>query len=73
MNGFDLLPDSYSTEIIIVMIVERLWSKISAYIDARHEKVDKQKDDDRLDKLAEELAEIKGKQAGFQTMFNKMK
>ena len=60
MNGFDLLPDSYSTEIIIVMIAERMWSKISAYIDARHEKVDKQKDDDRLDKIAERLSKLEG-------------
>ena len=60
-SGFDFLSDSYSTEIIAIMVAERLWSKISAYIDARHMKVDKQKDDDRLDEIAERLARLEGK------------
>ena len=73
MEGYDIISDSYSAELIIVLVLERLWTKISAYISDRHEKIDKQKEDDRLDKIAEALSEIKGKQEGFQTMFNKIK
>ena len=60
MEGYDIISDSYSTEIIVVMIAERMWSKISAYIDDRHSKVDKQKEDDRLDKIAERLSKLEG-------------
>lgn len=68
MEGLDFVNDSFSTEIICLMIVERIWSKIRVYMDERHNKIDKQKEDERLDKIAEDLAEIKGKQKGFETM-----
>ena len=71
MEGYDIISDSYSTELIIVLVLERLWTKISAYISERHEKIDKQKEDDRLDQIAETLSEIKGKQKGFEVMLNR--
>ena len=37
MEGYDILTDSYSSELIVVMIVERLWSKIKNYLDDKHE------------------------------------
>ena len=61
MEGYDVISDSYSTELIIVMVAERLWSKVSAYIDDRHQKVDKQKEDERLDDIAERMARLEGK------------
>ena len=37
MEGYDILTDSYSSELIVVMIVERLWSKIKNYLDDKGE------------------------------------
>jgi hypothetical protein len=73
MEGYDVISDSYSTEMLIVLIAERIWSKYSSWMDDRHRKIDKQKEDERLDQIAERLSEIKGKQEGFQDMFKKMK
>jgi len=68
MEGLDFVSDSCSTEIIGLMIVERIWSKVRAYLDERHDKIDKKQEDTRMDKIAEDLAEIKGKQKGFEAM-----
>ena len=73
MEGYDLISDSYSMELMIVLVAERIWSRISTFMTERHDKLDKQKEDDRLDDIAEKLSEIKGKQDGFQQMFNKIK
>ena len=35
MEGYDIISDSYSAEIISVMIVERLWSKVRNYLDRK--------------------------------------
>ena len=37
MEGYDILTDSYSSELIVVMIVERLWSKVKNYLDDKGE------------------------------------
>lgn len=73
MEGYDLISDSYSTEMIIALVGERIYSRVTAYWEERHKKQDEKKADDRLDQIAERLMEIKGKQDGFQEMFNKMK
>lgn len=73
MEGYDLVSDSYSMEILILLVVERIWGRISTFLQERHDKIDKQKEDARMDKIAENLSEIRGKQEGFQHMINKLK
>ena len=54
MEEMDLISDSYSMEVIGVLIVERIWGKISGYMDEK--RLDK-----RLDKMGEDIARLKGK------------
>ncbi len=53
-QGFDYITDSYSMEIIIAMVGERMWSKISGYLD------DKKKDE-RMDDFGERISRLEGK------------
>jgi len=53
MTDFNIIPDSYSSEIIILMVFERIWVKIRSYMDNKSL-------DDRLDKMSEDIAHIKG-------------
>ena len=54
MEGLDYIPDSYSMEVIGLVIAERIWSKYRAYTEAKA-------NDKRIDKMAEDIANIKGK------------
>ena len=54
MEGLDYIPDSYSMEVIGLVIAERIWSKYRAYTEAKS-------NDKRIDKMAEDIANIKGK------------
>lgn len=65
METIDPISDSYSMELLIVLVVERIWGRISSFMDERHKKIDERKNDERLDAIAEKLAEIKGKQDMF--------
>ena len=54
MEGYDLISDSYSMEILAVLIVERVWGKIHSYLEDKA--LDK-----RLDKMSERIAKLEGK------------
>jgi hypothetical protein len=73
MEGYDIISDSYSQEMLIVLVAERIYTRIVSFWEERHKKIDEKKADDRLDQIAERLSEIKGKQEGFQEMFKKIK
>ncbi len=46
----DIIPDQFSSEVISVMVVERLWSKIKIYLDEKKAK-----------KLEDKVAELERK------------
>ena len=54
MEGFDLVTDSFSGELIGVVIVERIWSKISGWLEGKA--LDK-----RIDKMSERIANLEGR------------
>ena len=54
MEGYDVIPDSYSAEVIAVMLVERIWSKIRSYLDDKAEAK-------KATKLEQRLAELESK------------
>ena len=54
MEGYDVIPDSYSAEVIAVMLVERIWSKIRSYLDDKAEVK-------KATKLEQRLAELESK------------
>ena len=54
MEGYDVIPDSYSAEVIAVMLVERIWSKIRSYLDDKTEAK-------KATKLEQRLAELESK------------
>ena len=54
MESLDYITDSYSMEVIGVVIVERIWSKYQAYSEGKTM-------DKRIDKMAEDIARLKGK------------
>ena len=35
MEGYDVLTDSYSAEVISLMLLERVWSRIRGYLDEK--------------------------------------
>ena len=55
MEGMDYISDSYSMEIIIGLIAERMWSKVASYLD------DKKKDE-RMDDFGERISKMEGYQ-----------
>ena len=54
MEGLDYVSDSYSMELLGVVIVERIWAKYQAYSEGKTM-------DKRIDKMAEDIARLKGK------------
>ena len=54
MESLDYITDSYSMEVIGVVIVERIWSKYQAYSEGKTM-------DKRIDRMAEDIARLKGK------------
>ena len=48
MEGYDVITDSYSAEVIAIMIVERMWSKVRKYFDAKAEEKKETKLQNRL-------------------------
>ena len=55
MEGLDLISDSYSAELIALMIVERIWSKVRAYLDERSIKEQELSLQDRLAELEQKI------------------
>ena len=53
MDGeiFDLLSDEYASEVISLMILERLWTKIKRHMDSKAEK----KEADHLEKRLSDM------------------
>lgn len=49
MEGYDIISDSYSAEVISLMILERIWSKIRSYLD---EKATKKEETDLQERLS---------------------
>ena len=54
MESLDYISDSYSMEVIGLVIAERIWSKYQAYTEAKA-------NDKRIDRMAEDIARLKGK------------
>ena len=52
--GMDYVSDSYSMEILGVVIAERVWAKWHKYTEDKS-------NDKRMDKMAEDIARLKGK------------
>jgi len=50
----DIIPDIFSGELIALVILERIWSKVKAWLEERS--LDK-----RLDKMSERIAHLEGK------------
>ena len=69
-NGLDLITDSYSMEVLGVVIAERLWSKYAIYQKDRDKARQKLDEDKRIDSIDRKLAEMKGKQDTFEKLLN---
>ena len=53
MEGLDLVSDSFSGELIGIVVLERIWSKISGWLEGKA--LDK-----RIDKMSERIATLEG-------------
>ena len=53
MEGYDIISDSLSGEIIGVVVLERIWSKISGWLEGKAM-------DKRLDTMSERIAKLEG-------------
>ncbi len=69
-HPYDYVPDSYSMELLLALIMERIWSRIQTYLKARDSKLEKQKIldekkndanivDNRIDRLEQAIASNK--------------
>ena len=58
MDGeiFDMLSDQYASEVISLMILERLWSKVKRHMDGTQEKKEADQLEKRLTKMEKEIA-----------------
>lgn len=55
MEGYDIISDSYSAEVISLMLLERIWSKVRAYLDEREIKKQETDLQDRLADLEQKI------------------
>ena len=55
MEGYDIISDSYSAEVISLMLLERAWSKISTYLDAKTVKKEEAELQERLSQLEKKI------------------
>ena len=53
---FNLLSEKYASEVISLMILERLWSRIKGYLDNKAEKKEAEDMEKRLTKMEKEIA-----------------
>ena len=51
MEGYDVLTDSYSAEVISLMLLERVWTKVRGYLDDK----DVTKQESRLEKRLSDM------------------
>ena len=56
MEGYDVISDSYSAEVISLMILERMWSKVSKYLDNKSTKKNDIKLEQRLADMEKKIA-----------------
>ena len=56
MEGYDVISDSYSAEVISLMILERMWSKVSKYLDNKSTKKNETKLEQRLAEMEKKIA-----------------
>ena len=55
MEGYDIITDSYSAEVIALMLLERAWSKVRSYLDEKEIKKDEGALQDRLAELEKKI------------------
>lgn len=55
MEEYDIITDSYSAEVISLMLLERAWSKYRGYMEAKDIKKDEKALQDRLAKMDKEI------------------
>ena len=51
MEEYDILTDSYSAEIIAIMILERMWAKVHNYMESKEKKREDKHTEKRLNEL----------------------
>ena len=85
MNAYDLISDSYSMELLVVLFLERVWMRVQTYLKERDQRAEdleevklKQENEDKqnvqLNKIEAGLAGIEAKQTFFEEYLkNQMK
>ncbi len=51
MEEYDIITDSYSAEIIAIMILERMWAKVHNYMESKEKKREDKHTEKRLNDL----------------------
>ena len=56
MEGYDVLTDSYAGEMTALILLERIWDRISKYLSQRDAKKEEKRLDDKLAELERKIA-----------------
>ena len=54
MKGFDMIPDSLSSEVLLVVVAERVFGRIKSWMEGKE-------NDKRMDKHGERIAKLEGR------------
>jgi len=53
---YNIIPDQFSSEVISLMVMERLWTKVKRHLDNKAQKKEEDEMEKRLSKIEKDLA-----------------